>query len=293
MNQHDYCIRATAANGAIRIFVATSRHMVERARQIHLTTPVASAALGRLLTGTSIMGLMLGNDDHSLTANIRGDGPIGSLLAVADGRGYVRGYAANPDIDLPLNEDGKLNVSGAIGQGNITVMKDMGLKEPYIGNIELLNGEVAADIAYYYAQSEQTPSVVSLGVLVDLDHSIRQAGGYFIQLLPNASDSIIDKLETKVMKTPPITTMLENGLTPEAILDNLVGEFGYEIMDSHPIEFRCNCSMQRAEGALIAIGKKELNDIIEEDKKAQINCHFCNTSYDFDEEQLIKMAAAL
>jgi len=286
----DYCIRATAANGAIRIFVASTQGLVERARQIHELSPVSSAALGRLLSAASIMGLMMGNDDDLLTASIKGSGPLGGLLACADGQGRVRGYAHNPACNLPLRADGKLDVSGAIGAGRLTIIRDMGLKEPYVGNIELISGEIAEDIAYYYAKSEQTPSVVALGVLVDKDYSIRRAGGYFIQLLPGADDSVIDRLEARLAATPPVTAMLDGGLSPEDILKRLASDFDYKITAEHPIGFLCNCSRERVEDALVLVDKNELEDMIKKDKQAEISCHFCNTNYHFNESQLRGLA---
>jgi len=282
----DYCLRATAANGHIRVFVATTKDLVNKAAKIHNTTPVASAALGRLLTATSIMGLMMGNESHLITINIKGDGPIGGVLATSDGLGRVRGYVHYPDGDAPPRPDGKLNVGGAIGTGQITVIKDLGLKEPYVGTLQLVSGEVAEDIAGYFAYSEQVPSVVSLGVVVDRDHSIRQAGGFLIQLMPGFDDDLIDKLEAKMADFPAITTIMEAGKTPEDILDMLLADFGYEIVDKSQMEFYCNCNRERVTGALVTIGAKELTQIIEEDGKAEINCHFCNKYYAFDKTEL-------
>lgn len=283
----DYCLRATAANGHIRAFAATTKHLVGKAAAIHETTPVASAALGRLLTATSIMGLMAGNDDDLITVNIKGDGPIGGVLATADGLGRVRGYVLNPKGDIASRPDGKLNVGSAVGVGNITVIKDLGLKEPYVGTLELVSGEVAEDIAGYFAFSEQIPSIVSLGVIVERDYSIKQAGGFLLQLMPGFDDALIDALEAKMANFPAITALLEAGKTPEDVMDMLLADFGYEITEKSPLEFYCNCDVERVTGALVSMGAQELKEIIEEDGKAEVNCHFCNKQYVFDRDELI------
>ena len=283
----DYCLRATAANGHIRAFAATTKYLVDEAAAIHRTTPVASAALGRLLTATAIMGLMAGNDSDLITVNIKGDGPIGGVLATSNGLGRVRGYVHNPQGTLDARPDGKLNVGGAIGNGQITVIKDLGLKEPYVGTLALVSGEVAEDVAGYYAFSEQVPSIVSLGVLVDRDHSIKQAGGFLLQLMPGFDDGLIDALEAKMADFPAVTALLEAGKTPEDVLDMLLADFGYEITDKSPLEFYCNCDRKRVTGALVSMGAKELGEIIEEDGKAEVNCHFCNKHYAFDKDELI------
>jgi len=285
----DYCLRATAADGRIRAFVATSRIMVDEAAAIHKTTPVATAALGRTLTGAAIMGLMSGNDDDNITVSIRGDGPLGGVLAVTDGLGRVRGYVHHPQAHVPNRPDGKLAVGDGIGRGKLTVSKDVGLKEPYTGTTELTSGEIAEDIAAYFVLSEQTPSIVSLGVLVDVDHSVKAAGGFFIQLLPGAWGDIIDRLEEHIGTFPPISALLDEGNTPELILDRLLSPFGYEIVESSPIAFYCPCSKERAMGAIIAMGRQEVLDIINEDAKADIECHFCLCSYHFDARDLQKI----
>jgi len=285
----DYCLRATAANGHIRAFAATSKHLVGEAAAIHSTTPVASAALGRTLTATAIMGLMSGNETDLVTINIKGEGPIGGVLATSDGLGRVKGYAFNSDGNTALRPDGKLAVGTAIGPGQITVIKDFKLKEPYVGTLELVSGEIAEDVAAYFAFSEQTPSIVSLGVLVDRDHSIKQAGGFLIQLLPGFDDDLIDALEAKMADFPSITTLLEDGKTPEDVLDILLADFGYKITEKSPMEFYCNCDRSRVTGALVAMGGDELEQIIEEDGKAEINCHFCNKKYIFEKDELIQI----
>jgi len=285
----DYCLRATAANGHIRAFAATTRHLVNEAAAIHGTTPVASAALGRLLTATAVMGLMAGNDDDLITVNIKGDGPIGGVLATSDGLGRVRGYVHYPDGDIAPRPDGKLNVGGAIGVGQITVIKDLGLKEPYVGTLALVSGEIAEDVAGYFAFSEQVPSIVSLGVIVERDHSIKQAGGFLLQLLPGFDDGLIDALEAKMADFPAITVLLEEGKTPENVLDMLLADFGYEITEKSPLEFYCNCDRDRVTGALVSMGAKELGEIIEEGGKAEVNCHFCNNQYIFNKDELVEI----
>jgi len=285
----DYCLRATAAEGYIRAFAATTRHLVDEAAAIHGTSPVASAALGRLLTATAIMGLMAGNDDDLITVNIKGDGPIGGVLATSDGRGRVRGYVHYPKEDIALRADGKLNVGEAIGNGHITVIRDLGLKEPYVGTLALVSGEVAEDVAGYFAFSEQVPSIVSLGVIVERDHSIKQAGGLILQLMPGFDDELIDRLEAKMAAFPAITVLLEQGKTPEDVLDMLLSDFGYEITEKAPLEFYCNCDRDRVTGALVSMGAAELGEIIEEDGKAEVNCHFCNEQYVFNKEELLEI----
>lgn len=282
----DYIIRATAADGQIRAFAATTRTLVEYARNAHNTSPVATAALGRLLTAGAMMGSMMKGKDDLLTLRIEGDGPIEGLTVTADSLGRVKGYAFNPSVMLPPNAQGKLDVGGALGIGVLNVIKDIGLKEPYVGQTILVSGEIAEDLTYYYATSEQTPSSVALGVLMNKDNTVRRAGGFIIQLLPGASDEIIDGLEKKLAEINPVTTMLDRNMTPEMILEDVLGEYGLEILDQIPTEFYCNCDKARVEKALISIGRKELQEMIDEDKTIEVNCHFCNTNYAFTVEEL-------
>lgn len=282
----DYIIRATAADGQIRAFAATTRTLVEYARNAHNTSPVATAALGRLLTAGAMMGSMMKGKDDLLTIRIEGDGPIEGLTVTADSLGRVKGYAFNPSVMLPPNAQGKLDVGGALGIGVLNVIKDIGLKEPYVGQTILVSGEIAEDLTYYYATSEQTPSSVALGVLMNKDNTVRRAGGFIIQLLPGASDEIIDGLEKKLAEIDPVTTMLDRNMTPEMILEDVLGEYGLEILDQIPTEFYCNCDKARVEKALISIGRKELQEMIDEDKTIEVNCHFCNTNYAFTVEEL-------
>lgn len=286
ITDRDYIIRATAADGQIRAFAATTRNLVEHARAAHNTSPVATAALGRLLTAGVMMGSMMKGEDDLLTIRIEGDGPIGGLTVTADSKGRVKGYAFHPEVMLPPNAQGKLDVGGALGVGVLSVIKDIGLKEPYVGQTILVSGEIAEDLTYYYATSEQTPSSVALGVLMNKNNTVRQAGGFIIQLLPGASDEMIDSLEKKLGEIAPVTTMLDQNMTPEMILTEILGEYGLEILDQMPAEFYCNCEKKRVEKALISIGRKELQEMIDEGKTIEVNCHFCNTSYSFTVEEL-------
>ena len=285
----DYIVRATAGNGSIRAFAATTRDLVQHAREIHHTSPVASAALGRLMTAAAMMGSMLKGDKDLLTLQVRGEGPLQGMVVTSDSKSQVKGYVFNPSVEIPDLIPGKLNVSGAIGAGHLSVIKDIGMREPYAGKIELVTGEIAEDLTYYFAQSEQTPSAIGLGVLVETDTSIRRAGGFIIQLLPDATDEMIDKLEKKLATIPYVSDLLDMGQTPEGILEMILGDFDLKIMDTIPTTFYCNCTRERVEKALISIGKDELEKIIREDKKANLHCHFCSKEYDFNEEQLVAL----
>lgn len=282
----DYIIRATAADGQIRAFAATTCELVEYARSAHNTSPVATAALGRLLTAGSMMGVMMKGADDILTIKINGDGPIQGLTVTADSKGNVKGYAYNPDVMLPPNEKGKLDVGGALGVGVLSVIKDIGLKEPYVGDTILVTSEIAEDLTYYFATSEQTPSSVALGVLMNKNNTVRQAGGFIIQLLPGASDEVIDKLEKKLGEITSITSMLDAGMTPEMILEDILGEFGLEILDKLPTRFYCGCSKARIEKALISVGKKDLQSMIDDGETIEVNCHFCNKHYPITVDEL-------
>ena len=285
----DYILRATAANDSIRAFAATTKDTVQKARELHDTTPVASAALGRLLTAGAMMGVMLKNEDDLVTLQIKGDGPLEGELVTADCKGRVKGYVFNPHVDIPPKSPEKLDVGGAVGKGFLTVIKDLGLKEPYVGKTELISGEIAEDIAYYYATSEQVASAVALGVLVDKDTSIKEAGGFIIQLMPGVSEEIISKLEFRINTIPYITELLSMGDTPESILNLILGDMDLKIIDKIPTEYFCGCSRERVEKALLAIGEKDLQQLFEEDKKAELSCHFCNKVYNFDENDLKRL----
>lgn len=282
----DYIIRATAANHQIRAFAITSKELVEHARQIHHTTPVATAALGRLLTGGAMMGSMMKGDSDLLTITMRGDGPINGVTVTANSSAQVKGFVGNPNITLPLNYAGKLDVGAAIGYGTMTVSKDLGLKEPYHSELPLTTSEVAEDLTYYFAKSEQVPSAVALGVLIDKNFTVKQAGGFLIQLMPFTEESVIAALEKKIETIPSVTTLLEKGNTPEQILEQIIGEFSIEITDRIIPSYFCNCSKERVSKALISIGKKELHAMIQEGNPIEINCHFCNTNYVFTPAEL-------
>jgi len=282
----DHIVRATAGDHQIRAFAATTRELVEQARQAHNTSPIATAALGRLLTAGSMMGIMMKGENDLLTLKIQGSGPMEGLTVTADSKGNVKGYVYNPGVMLPPNQAGKLDVGGAVGEGVLSVIKDIGLKEPYVGQTILVGGEIAEDLTYYYASSEQTPSSVALGVLMNRDNTVKQAGGFIIQLLPGASEETIGVLEKKLGEITSITDLLDQGNTPEMILEHILGEFGLELMEQVPTRFYCNCDKARVEKALISIGRKELQEMIDEGKSIEVNCHFCNENYEFTIEDL-------
>lgn len=286
----DYIVRAIDEKGTMRLLVASSTNMVEDARKTHNTSASATAALGRTLTASSIMGLMMKGDQDTLTLQIKGDGPLGKIVTVANSKGKVKGYVDNPVADLPSRSKGKLDVGGVVGSnGILTVIKDFGLKEPYIGQSKLISGEIAEDITYYFANSEQQPSVVNLGVLVDVDLSVKASGGYILQLLPDVSEEDIDKIEKNIKKSQSMSTMIDRGYTPEKIIEEVFGDFNMEILEKIPIIFECDCSEKRVEKALISLGKKEIDDMIKEDGGAEVVCHFCNKKYNFTEEKLKRL----
>ena len=285
---NNYIIKATAANHQIRAYAAVTKEMVEEARRIHNTSPVATAALGRTLTAGAIMGSMMKNEKDVLTIQIKGDGPIGGITVTADSKANVKGYVNNPNVVIPANKIGKLDVAGANGKGMLTIIKDIGLKEPYVGHTPLVSGEIAEDITYYFASSEQVPSVVALGVLMNKDNTVRQAGGFIIQLLPGASEEVITKLENTIKGINSVTTMFEEGNTPETILENILGNVGLEQLDKIPTDFKCNCTREKVEKALISIGKRDLQEIADEGEPVELNCHFCNESYVFEVEDIKK-----
>ena len=282
----DYLIRATAANGQVRAFGVTSGELTETAKNAHDTSPVATAALGRLMSAAVMMGADLKGENDLLTLRMEGDGPMGGLLATADSHGNVKGYAFHPEVLLPPNAKGKLDVGGALGAGMLSVVKDIGLKEPYVGQTNLVSGEIAEDLTYYYAASEQIPCSIALGVLMNKDNTVRQAGGFMIQLLPGASDELIDRLEERLGELPSITALLDAGKTPEEILSGLLGDFDLEILEKKPVQFHCDCSRERVERAIVSIGKKEIREMIEEGKPIEAGCQFCNKKYSFSVEEL-------
>lgn len=282
----DYMIRATAAKGQIRAFAATTRETVEYARAAHNTSPVATAALGRLLTGSVMMGAMMKGEKDLLTIKVEGDGPMGGMTVMADSKGNVKGYAFHPEIMLPPNEKGKLDVGGALGIGVLTVIKDMGMKEPYVGQTILVTGEIAEDLTYYFANSEQVPSSVGLGVLMEKDNTVRCAGGFIIQMMPFAEEKTICRVEENLKNVPSVTSLLNQGHTPEDLLGILFEGLGLEITDRMPTQFSCNCSKERVEQAVVSIGRKEIQAMIEDGEDIEVKCHFCNTAYQYTVEEL-------
>lgn len=285
----DYIVRAAAADNQIRAFAITSREMVEKARQIHNTSPVATAALGRSLSAGAMMGSMMKGERDLLTLQIRGDGPLGGITVTADSRAQVKGYVNEPAVLIPANEKGKLDVSGAIGNGMLQVIRDMGMKEPYVGQTELQTGEIAEDLTYYFATSEQIPSSVGLGVLLNRDNTVCQAGGFIIQLMPYTEDKVIDALEQRLAGVSSVTELLNRGLTPEGILEELLGDLGLTVNDTIPTAFSCSCSKERVEKAIISIGSKEIREMIRDGKPIEVKCHFCNEAYSFQIEELKKI----
>lgn len=282
----DYIVRATAAGAQIRAFAATTRNLVEHARAAHGTSPVATAALGRLLSAGAMMGTMLKGEKDLVTLQIKGDGPIHGITVTADSFARVKGYADYPGVMLPPNAIGKLDVGGAVGNGMLTVIRDLGLKEPYVGQTILQTGEIAEDLTYYFAASEQIPSTVGLGVLMEKDNTVKQAGGFIIQLMPFAEDEIIEKLEENLKKMPSVTSILDEGKTPEELLAVVLDGIELEITDTVPTEFYCNCDKKRIEKVIISIGEKDIKEMIEEGKEIEVKCHFCNSAYTFSVEEL-------
>lgn len=283
---NDYIIRATAANDQIRAFAAVTTEMVETAREHHNTSPVATAALGRLLTAGAMMGSMMKGEKDVLTLQIKAGGPLQGITVTADSQGNIKGYVGNPDVCIPANSKGKLDVAGAVGPGFLTVIKDMVLKEPYSGQVMLQTCEIAEDLTYYFATSEQVPSAVGLGVLMNKNNTVRQAGGFIVQLMPFAEEEVISRLEQNVQKINSVTNLLEEGHTPESLLEKVLEGFDMQINEKMDTRFHCNCSKERVAKALISIGRKELNEMLQEGKPIEMNCHFCNTNYNFTVEEL-------
>ena len=283
----DYIVRATAAGAQIRAFAATTRNLVEEARKAHNTSPVMTAALGRLLTAGAMMGVMLKGEKDLLTLQIRGDGPGRGLTVTADSLGRVKGYPLAADVILPANSQGKLDVSGAMGSGILSVIRDMGMKEPYVGQTPLQTGEIAEDLTYYFAASEQVPSSVGLGVLMERDNTVKQAGGFILQLMPDTEEAVVARLEENLAKVSSVTTLLEEGNTPEQILRLLLEGLDVELTDTLETKFFCNCDKSRGEKALISIGREELQAMIDEGREIEVNCQFCNRHYVFSVEELI------
>ena len=287
--EKDYIVRATAAGQQLRAFAITSRNITEKARSIHNTSPVATAALGRLFTAASMMGSMMKGEKDVLTLQIECGGPIGGLMVTSGSDGNVKGYVNNPGILLPPNPQGKLDVAGALGPGFLNVIRDTGLKEPYNGQTHLVSGEIAEDLTYYYATSEQVPSSVGLGVLMDKDNTVKQAGGFIIQVMPDADDEVIDRLEKSINSIKSVTDMLENGMGPEDILEYIIKDGSVEILEKIPVQYYCNCSKDRVSRVISSLGRSGLQEMIEEGSPVEVNCHFCNSHYVFDMEDLKKL----
>lgn len=282
----DYIVRATAAENQIRAFAITSKELVEQSRVYHNTSPVMTAALGRLLTGGAMMGVMMKGEKDVMTLQIKCSGPAKGLTVTADSKGNVKGYPQVPDVMLPPNAQGKLDVGGAIDLGVLSVIKDMGLKEPYVGQVQLQTGEIADDLTYYFATSEQVPSAVGLGVLMNKDNTVKQAGGFIIQLMPFTEEEVIAKLEKKVAEVTSVTDLLEQGATPETLLEQILGEFGVEINETIPVQYHCDCSKERVTRAIASIGRKDIQEMIDDNEPIEVNCQFCDKHYIFTTEDL-------
>ena len=281
MDNKDYIVRASLANDSVRAFAISSTHLVAEARERHRTLPVVTAALGRLLSAGAIMGSMMKGDKDIVTISLKGDGPAGYITVTADSHGHVKGFPGNPNVDIPRKYAGKLDVGTAVGRGLLTVSYDLGLKEPYSGQVEIQTGEIAEDLAYYFTVSEQLPSAVGLGVMVDTDSSVKHAGGFIVQLLPDAPEDVIELLEKKLANLEPVTTMMEQGMTPEEMLLHIFEGVDIEFTERHDVKFYCDCSKEKVKRALAAISDKDLQDIVNDDEDIEVKCFFCNTAYKF------------
>ena len=281
MDNKDYIVRASLANDSVRAFAISSTHLVAEARERHRTLPVVTAALGRLLSAGAIMGSMMKGEKDIVTVSLKGDGPAGYITVTADSHGHVKGFPGNPNVDIPRKYAGKLDVGAAVGRGLLTVSYDLGLKEPYSGQVEIHTGEVAEDLAYYFTVSEQLPSAVGLGVMVDTDSSVKHAGGFIVQLLPDAPEDVIELLEKKLANLEPVTTMMEQGMTPEEMLLHIFEGVDIEFTERHDVKFYCDCSKEKVKRALAAISDKDLQDIVNDDEDIEVKCFFCNTAYKF------------
>lgn len=285
----DYLVRATAAGETVRAFAVRSTEMAATAREKHMTLPVVTAALGRLLSAGAMMGSMMKGEKDKLTLQMKGDGPIGMLTVTADSHGNVKGFPANPAVDIPRKYAGKLDVGAAVGKGVLTVIMDLGLREPYNGQVEIQTGEIGDDLAYYFTVSEQTPSAVGLGVMVDTDSSVKHSGGFIIQIMPDASEETIAAIESKVSGAPSVTSMMEDGMTPEDILEYYLGDLDLSINETEPVRFYCDCSKERVAGALATLSRSDLEEIINDGEEIEVKCYFCNSAYTFDIDELNKI----
>lgn len=286
MEMKDYIVRATAAGETVRAFAIRSTDLTAEAREIHHTFPVVTAALGRLLSAGAMMGSMMKGDKDKLTIQMKGDGPIGQMTVTVDSHGNVKGFPVNPSVDIPRKRAGKLDVGGAVGRGTLTVSMDLGLKEPYNGQVEIQTGEIGDDLAYYYTVSEQTPSAVGLGVMLNVDSSVRHAGGFIIQIMPDADEETIAAIESKVAEAEPVTTMMDEGMSPEDMLAYFLGDLDLRIMERQPVRYYCGCSKDRVAGALAAISTADLEEIINDGEAIEVKCYFCNSAYDFSIDEL-------
>jgi molecular chaperone Hsp33 len=286
MDRSDYIVRATAANETVRAFAVTSTNTVATARENHRTFPVVTAALGRLLSAAAMMASGMKGDKDKLTLQVKGDGPVGQMIVTADSHGNIKGFPGNPSVDIPRKSAGKLDVGGAVGSGFLTVIMDLGMKEPYNGQVELQTGEIGDDLAYYFTVSEQTPSAVGLGVMIDTDSTVKHAGGFIIQIMPGAEESTIASIEEKVAAAEPVTSMMDKGMTPEDILTYFLGDLGIVINESEPVRFYCDCSKMKVREALATIRDADLNEMIEDGEEIEVKCHFCNSAYKFSVDEL-------
>lgn len=289
---NDYIVRAIAADETVRAFAIRSTDLTAEAREIHRTLPVVTAALGRLLSAGAMMGSMMKGEKDKLTLQMKGDGPIGQMTVTVDSHGNVKGFPANPAVDIPRKYAGKLDVGGAVGRGLLTVIMDLGLKEPYNGSVEIQTGEIGDDLAYYFTVSEQTPSAVGLGVMVDTDSSVKHAGGFIIQIMPDADEDTIAAIETKMAGAPPVTTMMEEGMTPEDILKYYLGDLGLVITETQPVRYYCGCSKEKVARALATISTQDLEDIINDGEEIEVKCYFCNSAYKYSIEELEDIMAS-
>ena len=286
MFENDHILRVTALDGMIRAFFITDRDTVEYARKAHNTSPVVTAALGRLMTGALMMGADMKGEEDTVTLRVEGDGPIKGMTVVADSKGNVKGFPMEPLVIIPANDKGKLDVGGAVGKGTLSVIKDMGMKEPYTGQVPLISGEIAEDLTYYFAASEQIPSSVALGVLMNKENTVRQAGGFMIQLMPGADEDVLSRLEERLASMKSVTACLDEGMGPEDIMRLLLSDMEPEINDRLPVRFKCSCSREKMENAIISIGRKDLKSLIDEGEPVEAVCHFCGTRYRFDMPEL-------
>ena len=286
----DYIVRATAAGETVRAFAIRSTNLTAEARELHHTFPVVTAALGRLLSAGAMMGSMMKGENDKLTIQVKGDGPIGQMTVTVDSHGNVKGFPADPSVDIPLKRAGKLDVGAAVGRGTLTVSMDLGLKEPYNGQVEIQTGEIGDDLAYYYTVSEQTPSAVGLGVMVDRDSSVKHAGGFIIQIMPDAAEETISALEAKIAGAGPVTEMMEEGMSPEDILAYYLGDLDLKITEKLPVRYYCGCSKEKVAGALATISTEDLEELINDGEEIEVKCYFCNSAYKFSTDELKEIA---